>query len=184
LCRTASALRSTVAQTRDLETVTCFKCKEKGHYADKCPDRGKYPSQQGMSGLPTSPSSGAGGGSGSGSGGGPNKMVSIPNDKVGLIIGKGGATLRQIQEQSGARVVIPKEPDPANPTVRELTVCVAPESFAPADGTHGCATRAPAWSHAHTHTHMFARSPVRTFARSVAHAFAPSTRGRAHTATP
>lgn len=37
--------------------------------------------------------------------------LSIPNAKVGVIIGKGGQTIRELQQQSGARIVISKMMD-------------------------------------------------------------------------
>jgi len=46
------------------------------------------------------------GGGGGGGGGGNQVVIGIPGDKVGLIIGKGGETVKQLQEQSGARMVI------------------------------------------------------------------------------
>ncbi|KAB7500828.1 Far upstream element-binding protein 3 [Armadillidium nasatum] len=50
---------------------------------------------------------GSGGGGGGGGGGGINTVeISIPGPKVGLIIGKGGETIKQLQEKSGAKMVI------------------------------------------------------------------------------
>lgn len=57
---------------------------------------------------------GAGGGGGRGGfGGGPSNFnnqpfqeIMIPGSKVGLIIGKGGETIKQLQEKSGAKMVI------------------------------------------------------------------------------
>lgn len=58
---------------------------------------------------------GGGGGSGGGGGGGPGRPglgssnyteVMIPGSKVGLIIGKGGETIKQLQEKTGAKMVI------------------------------------------------------------------------------
>lgn len=36
----------------------------------------------------------------------------VPNEVVGIIIGRGGTTHRQLQENTGCQVVIPKESDP------------------------------------------------------------------------
>ena len=47
--------------------------------------------------------------------------MSVPNDKVGVIIGKQGAMHRSIQERSGATIVIPVEADVDNPQIRTLT---------------------------------------------------------------
>ena len=41
----------------------------------------------------------------SGAGGGMFEMM-VPGHKVGLIIGKAGETIKQLQEQSGAKIVI------------------------------------------------------------------------------
>ena len=46
-----------------------------------------------------------GGGAPSGAGGASFEMM-VPGHKVGLIIGKGGETIKQLQEQSGAKIVI------------------------------------------------------------------------------
>ena len=46
-----------------------------------------------------------GGGGGGMSGGGCFEM-SVPGHKVGLIIGKGGETIKQLQERSGAKIII------------------------------------------------------------------------------
>ena len=45
------------------------------------------------------------GGGGSMSGGGCFEML-VPGHKVGLIIGKGGETIKQLQEHSGAKIII------------------------------------------------------------------------------
>lgn len=45
----------------------------------------------------------------------PSMNISVPQVRVGLIIGKGGETIREIQEKSGAKVVI--APDLAGTTV-------------------------------------------------------------------
>lgn len=46
--------------------------------------------------------------------------LAIPNDKVGLIIGKGGSTIREIQMETGCKVLIP---DPSsNGNTRELEI--------------------------------------------------------------
>jgi rRNA processing protein Krr1/Pno1 len=40
----------------------------------------------------------------------PSLLVIVPNAIIGLLIGKGGVTIKEIQQQSGCRVVIDKEP--------------------------------------------------------------------------
>ena len=49
--------------------------------------------------------SGGPGGGGPGGGGGMFEMM-VPGHKVGLIIGKGGETIKQLQERSGAKIII------------------------------------------------------------------------------
>mmetsp|Transcript_8310 Transcript_8310/g.7841 ORF Transcript_8310/g.7841 Transcript_8310/m.7841 type:complete len:468 (-) Transcript_8310:208-1611(-) len=46
----------------------------------------------------------------------------VPNADVGLIIGKGGTTIRSIQDRSGANVQIPQGPDADNPAIRTISV--------------------------------------------------------------
>lgn len=48
--------------------------------------------------------------------------VSVPNDKVGVIIGKQGMTIRGIQERSRAQIQIPSTADEDNPNVRTLCI--------------------------------------------------------------
>ena len=45
------------------------------------------------------------GGGGMGGGGGQFEMI-VPGQKVGLIIGKGGETIKQLQEQTGAKIIV------------------------------------------------------------------------------
>lgn len=48
--------------------------------------------------------------------------VQVPDADVGLIIGKGGMQIRNIQEKSGANVQIPQVADANNPTVRTVNI--------------------------------------------------------------
>ena len=48
--------------------------------------------------------------------------VSVPNDKVGVIIGKQGMTIKGIQERSRAQIQIPSTADEDNPGVRTLCI--------------------------------------------------------------
>lgn len=71
------------------------------------------PSPNSMSGFQPS---GNGGGNGAGNGGqgggggggnsGPYQEVMVPGPKVGLVIGKGGETIKMLQEKTGAKMVI------------------------------------------------------------------------------
>jgi len=56
-------------------------------------------------GAPGGGMGGPGGGGGGGGGGGMFEM-NVPGHKVGLIIGKGGETIKQLQERSGAKIII------------------------------------------------------------------------------
>lgn len=49
---------------------------------------------------------GLGGGGGGGPGGRNSIEIMLPGPKVGLIIGKGGETIKQLQEKSGAKMVV------------------------------------------------------------------------------
>mmetsp|Transcript_21223 Transcript_21223/g.29522 ORF Transcript_21223/g.29522 Transcript_21223/m.29522 type:complete len:804 (+) Transcript_21223:108-2519(+) len=48
--------------------------------------------------------------------------VQVPDADVGLIIGKGGTNIKNIQDQSGANVQIPQQADVDNPMVRTVNV--------------------------------------------------------------
>lgn len=48
--------------------------------------------------------------------------VAVPNNDVGLIIGKSGTTIRSIQDRSGANVQIPQGPDAGNPMIRTVNI--------------------------------------------------------------
>lgn len=49
---------------------------------------------------------GGGGGGGGGGNSGPYQEVMVPGPKVGLVIGKGGETIKMLQEKTGAKMVI------------------------------------------------------------------------------
>ena len=48
--------------------------------------------------------------------------VVVPDGDVGLIIGRGGSTIRDIQDRSGANIQIPQAGDVDNPTVRTVSI--------------------------------------------------------------
>jgi far upstream element-binding protein len=48
--------------------------------------------------------------------------VVIPNDKVGLIIGKGGVTVKMIQDRTNSNIQIPSTADEDNAAVRTLSI--------------------------------------------------------------
>ncbi|GMI23641.1 hypothetical protein TrCOL_g11311 [Triparma columacea] len=78
----------------------------------------------------------SGGGSSSGGGGGgvaerirsaidaghSSIKVKIPDSDVGLIIGKGGQTIRSIQDRTGGNIQIPSQADSDDPTVRTCVI--------------------------------------------------------------
>ena len=73
----------------------------------------------------------SGGGGGGGGGGNANTReldnlfvvkLPVPNDKVGIIIGRGGMTIKGIQERTRANVQIPPAADEDNPAVRTLAI--------------------------------------------------------------
>lgn len=50
-------------------------------------------------------------------------VMQVRDDKVGCIIGKGGATIREIEQRSGARIVVSKEVDTSREDrLREVTI--------------------------------------------------------------
>jgi far upstream element-binding protein len=46
----------------------------------------------------------------------------VPNERVGLIIGRGGCTIKAIQQRTGTSVTIPQTPDPNHPDMRLITI--------------------------------------------------------------
>jgi far upstream element-binding protein len=48
--------------------------------------------------------------------------VIVPDGDVGLIIGRSGTTIRDIQDRSGANIQIPQQGDADNPTVRTVSI--------------------------------------------------------------
>jgi len=50
------------------------------------------------------------------------EVLEVPSDIVGLIIGKGGAKIRELQELSQCRIQIDNESDPVTPHLRNVTI--------------------------------------------------------------
>lgn len=48
--------------------------------------------------------------------------VDVPDADVGLVIGKGGTTIKSIQEQTGATIQVPKQGNVDNPALRTLQI--------------------------------------------------------------
>ena len=55
-------------------------------------------------------------------GGHAHVTVAVPNSDVGLIIGKGGVTIKMLQERSGANLQIPQVADSDNPLIRTINI--------------------------------------------------------------
>lgn len=73
---------------------------------------------------------GFGGGGGGGGGGFSGAVIymQVPNDRVGVIIGKRGETIKGIQDRNAVRIQVPQEPDPgSNPLVRTVSIQGPPE---------------------------------------------------------
>lgn len=68
--------------------------------------------------------------------GGPNqsRKIDVPNSKVGLVIGKGGETIKYLQHQSGARIQVARdgESDPRSST-RQVELMGTPEQISRAE---------------------------------------------------
>ena len=66
--------------------------------------------------------------------GGNSKKIEIPNNRVGVIIGKGGETIKYLQIQSGAKIQVTRdtEADPNSPT-RGVELMGNPDQIAKAE---------------------------------------------------
>lgn len=66
--------------------------------------------------------------------GGSSKKIDIPNGRVGVIIGKGGETIKYLQLQSGAKIQVTRDmdADPNSPT-RTVELMGTPEQIAKAE---------------------------------------------------
>jgi len=74
---------------------------------------------------------GGGGRPGFGGGGGGGNMIeiSVPGPKVGLIIGKGGETIKQLQEQSGAKMFVVQDGREVQDGEKPLKITGNPEQI-------------------------------------------------------
>lgn len=63
-----------------------------------------------------------------------SKKIDIPNGRVGVIIGKGGETIKYLQHQSGAKIQVTRDmdADPNSPT-RMVELMGTPEQIAKAE---------------------------------------------------
>jgi far upstream element-binding protein len=55
-------------------------------------------------------------------------IIPVPNDCVGLVIGKGGETIRNLQQESGAKIQVAKKEIP-NSNLRNVFVEGPPEKY-------------------------------------------------------
>lgn len=67
-------------------------------------------------------------------GGGSGKKIEIPNGRVGVIIGKGGETIKYLQMQSGAKIQVTRDMD-ADPhsLTRQVELMGLPDAVAKAE---------------------------------------------------
>lgn len=56
--------------------------------------------------------------------------LTIPDDKVGLVIGKGGGTIKGVQQRTGANIQIPPEPDSHDRTKRTIVISAGSQDAA------------------------------------------------------
>lgn len=65
---------------------------------------------------------------------GTSKKIDIPNGRVGVIIGKGGETIKYLQTQSGAKIQVTRDmdADPNSPT-RMVELMGTPDQIAAAE---------------------------------------------------
>lgn len=65
---------------------------------------------------------------------GPSKKIEVPNARVGVIIGRGGETIKYLQLQSGAKIQVTRDMD-ADPNSRSRGVELVgtPEQIAEAE---------------------------------------------------
>jgi hypothetical protein len=88
------------------------------------PGQGMPPAQGGQGAGQQAP--GGAGGDDASRGGVSTSLITVPNDFVGRIIGKQGASIKEIQEQSGAKVDIPQ--DTRSP-MREISITGTPSQI-------------------------------------------------------
>jgi len=65
---------------------------------------------------------------------GTSKKIDIPNGRVGVIIGKGGETIKYLQLQSGAKIQVTRDMDSdPNSATRTVELMGTPEAIATAE---------------------------------------------------
>ncbi|KAF9184162.1 hypothetical protein BGZ51_003526 [Haplosporangium sp. Z 767] len=83
---------------------------------------GGYGSGGGGGGYGGGGSYGMGGGGGGYGRGGTTSTMQIPSTKVGLVIGRGGETIRDLQDRSGARIAVTPSPQDHNSPSRTVSI--------------------------------------------------------------
>ena len=58
--------------------------------------------------------------------------MKVPNDKVGLVIGKGGQTIKGIQQRTGTDIQVPPFPDSDDPDMRTVNISAMTQEAADA----------------------------------------------------
>uniref|UniRef100_A0A7S1XDL3 K Homology domain-containing protein n=1 Tax=Compsopogon caeruleus TaxID=31354 RepID=A0A7S1XDL3_9RHOD len=56
-------------------------------------------------------------------------VLAVPDDKIGLVIGKGGSAIRELQQRSGARVVVAREGEANSPPNTRPVTVTGPKHF-------------------------------------------------------
>lgn len=65
---------------------------------------------------------------------GPSKKIDIPNGRVGVIIGKGGETIKSLQNSSGAKIQVTRDTDAdPNSATRAVELTGTPDQIARAE---------------------------------------------------
>jgi len=63
---------------------------------------------------------------------GPSVRCKIPDNKTGLVIGRGGRTIKAIQDRTGAHLDVPRMPDADDPSSRTVVISAPTEAMAKA----------------------------------------------------
>ena len=56
------------------------------------------------------------------------EKVSVPNDKVGLVIGKNGCVIKEMMAKTVTQIQVPREPDRDDPTRRSVIITGDPKN--------------------------------------------------------
>lgn len=93
---------------------------------------------------------GGGGGGGYGAPPGPAVYIQVPDEAVGMVIGRGGENVRGLEMRTGTRIQIPHHPDPgSNPPVRTVMISGPPQACEAARQEIWQVSQMPPGSHWH-----------------------------------